>query len=194
MNKYTVKKFIPYSYNISNKKLKEMSQAEAVKDKTFYVIAGANGSGKSTYATNLYFEEILNVPYVNADIIRGEFEHIENEQEKNRAAMFTTMDRVVENLKSGNSILYETVLSHPSKLEIINLAKTLGYDVEAIFMQTQSPDINLKRVTKRISEGGHSVPKDKIISRWQRTQTFKKQLEMLSDNFYEIDNSQDMQM
>ncbi|MYD99282.1 MAG: hypothetical protein F4X98_18105 [Gammaproteobacteria bacterium] len=50
-------------------------------------------------------------------------------------------------------------------------AKALGYTVHAVFVGTESHDINISRVQRRVGEGGHNVPPDEIIRRWQATQT-----------------------
>jgi predicted ABC-type ATPase len=71
-------------------------------------------------------------------------------------------------------------------------AKEKGYTVVSYFVCTKSPKINVERVTMRVEQGGHDVPKDKIISRYHRSVENGKELKALSDEFYAFDNSLDL--
>ncbi len=64
---------------------------------------------------------------------------------------------------------FETVFSHPSKLEIMQQAVAAGYKVYLYFVSTESPEINKFRVQARKAKKGHDVPADKIISRYYRS-------------------------
>ena len=84
---------------------------------TMLVVAGPNASGKSTYIANLYAQNLLHYPYINADIIQKfELADIQNEEERNVKGMRLAMQRVEEAIQNKTSFVYETVLSHPSKL------------------------------------------------------------------------------
>ena len=64
---------------------------------------------------------------------------------------------------------FETVFSHPSKLDIMRQAAGMGYKVYLYFVSTESPQINIFRVKARRAKGGHDVPFDKIESRYYRS-------------------------
>lgn len=64
---------------------------------------------------------------------------------------------------------FETVFSHPSKLDIMRDANHRGYKVYLYFVATNSPDINKDRVAIRVKQGGHDVPPDKIENRYYRS-------------------------
>lgn len=70
---------------------------------------------------------------------------------------------------------FETVFSHPSKLDIMKKAVEMGYKVYLYFVSTESPEINKFRVKARKAKQGHDVPEDKIESRYYRS------LELLFD-------------
>lgn len=158
---------------------------------TLYVFAGPNGSGKSTLISNIYKQnQLKNVKYINADIFaKTLFNNLKDEKEKNYKAMFYTMEKIENNIKSGDSVIYETVLSHPSKLEIIKKYKDNGFIIFSVFISPEKPEINIARVEKRVREGGHNVDKEKIKGRFYRSNNLKTDLMKLSDIFYEIDNS-----
>ncbi len=84
----------------------------------------------------------------------------------------------------------ETVMSHPSKLDYIRRAKAKGYRVYLYFVSTEDPSVNVSRVEYRVSSGGHSVPKDKIVERYNRSLENLYEALTLSDRAYIFDNSQ----
>jgi predicted ABC-type ATPase len=72
-------------------------------------------------------------------------------------------------LSSKKKFSFETVFSHPGKLEIMKQAKAGGYKVYLYFVSTESPEINKERVQIRVRNNGHDVPADKIVSRYYRS-------------------------
>ncbi len=83
----------------------------------------------------------------------------------------------------------ETVLSHPSKIDFINLAKSKGYRVYLYFVSTRNVEINISRVHYREQTGGHSVPVDKIASRYSKSLDNLYAALMCSNRAYLFDNS-----
>lgn len=72
-------------------------------------------------------------------------------------------------LKEKKKFSFETVFSHPGKLEIMKQAKAEGYKVYLYFVSTENPEINKERVQIRVRNNGHDVPPDKIVSRYFRS-------------------------
>lgn len=71
-------------------------------------------------------------------------------------------------LKRHLSFSFETVFSHPAKIEILKNAQAEGFRTYMYFVATEKPDINLKRIKQRVQSGGHDVPEDKTIARYYR--------------------------
>ena len=94
-------------------------------------------------------------------------------------------------LKEKERFSFETVFSHKSKLVIMQEAKELGYKVYLYFVSTESPDINIARVASRVAQGGHDVPEDKIVSRYNRSLDFLYEACQIADQVYFFDNSTD---
>ncbi len=92
-------------------------------------------------------------------------------------------------LDTGKSMAFETVMSDIRKLDFIRLAKEKGYRIYLYFITTINPMLNVERVEKRVAQGGHSVPKDKIISRYTRSLDNLYDAIMLSDRSFLFDNS-----
>ena len=71
-------------------------------------------------------------------------------------------------LQKEVSFCFETVYSHPSKIDFIAQAKALGYQIIMVWIHLESPALNLARIACRVREGGHDVPADKVRSRIPR--------------------------
>lgn len=85
----------------------------------------------------------------------------------------------------------ETVLSDRRKLEYIKSAKNLGYRIYLYFVSTKDVEINIKRVSQRVSLGGHNVPEEKIRSRYQKSLEILFDALRLCDRAYLFDNSEE---
>ena len=134
--------------------------------KQLWLLAGGNGAGKSTFY-RLYLEP-EGIGFVNADLIAKQIDKTHPELASYQAA------RLAEKLRSGLlgkgiSFCFETVFSHPSKIDFVAQAKALGYEVVFVYIHLLTDELNQARVAQRVSEGGHDVPADKIISRIPRT-------------------------
>lgn len=71
-------------------------------------------------------------------------------------------------LARGRSFSFETVMSHPNKIDFFARARATGYRTYFYFIATDSPSLNIRRVENRSALGGHDVPENKIIERYQR--------------------------
>jgi len=154
------------------------------------VIAGPNGSGKTTVTARLREERWSEgVEYLNPDeIARDRFGDWNSPSAVLRAAQWTEARRE-ELLASGAGIAFETVLSAPDKIDFIGRAKSAGYFVRLFFVGTSDPRINAARVAGRVMAGGHTVPIEKIVSRYVRSMANLSAAVRLSDRVYIYDNS-----
>lgn len=71
-------------------------------------------------------------------------------------------------LAEGKSFAFETVMSHPGKIEFLELARAQGYLVELVFVCTDDVELNVRRVAQRVSAGGHDVREKDIRNRYER--------------------------
>ena len=92
-------------------------------------------------------------------------------------------------LNTCDKFTFETVMSHPSKLDFIRLAKSLGYRIYLYFVSLEDPILNIARVEARVRQGGHDVPIDKIADRYERTMNLLLDAIKLVDRAYLFDNS-----
>ena len=59
-------------------------------------------------------------------------------------------------------------MSHPSKVNFFTQARTSGYRTYLYFVATESPLLNIHRIGNRAVLGGHHVPEEKVVLRYQR--------------------------
>ncbi len=92
-------------------------------------------------------------------------------------------------LGAKRKLSLETVMSHRSKLDLMRRAKERGYKVYLYFVATSDVDINVQRVSIRVSQGGHDVPAKKIRERYSRTLALLPEAFDIVDTAYFWDNS-----
>jgi len=92
-------------------------------------------------------------------------------------------------LEKRVSFTFETVMSAPDKIELLQAAQQLGYRTYLYYIATDDVSINSTRVQQRVAAGGHDVPKDKIISRYYRSLKQLPQAIKASHRAYIFDNS-----
>lgn len=128
------------------------------------MVAGPNGSGKSTLIAALRKSEAaLPNLYFNADDLQRE-RGIDS-----YAAQRLASELRATALRDGQSFMYETVMSHASKLAELQTAALRGYRNTVYLVATISPDLNVARIHTRVADGGHAVPEEKARARYHRT-------------------------
>jgi predicted ABC-type ATPase len=151
------------------------------------MIAGPNGSGKTTISRILRENGVDFGEYVNpdeiADGLQGCYE------ERVRQAQLIADRKREACITARRSFSFETVMSHPSKIDILVRAKAAGFFVQLFFVGTDDPQTNIERVALRVAQGGHDVPADRIVSRWKRTMALLGDAIRASDRSFVFDNS-----
>ncbi|PZP54850.1 MAG: hypothetical protein DI586_08650 [Micavibrio aeruginosavorus] len=130
------------------------------------IIAGPNGSGKTTVAAP-FLKKLKVKEFVNNDeIARGlsPFNYEEQALEAGRIYL-----RRLDNLiKIKESFAIETTLSGLSLVRQIAKAKSAGYEIRLYFITTLNVKVNISRVRNRVKQGGHNVPVEDIKRRYKR--------------------------
>jgi predicted ABC-type ATPase len=126
-------------------------------------IAGSNGAGKTT----LYHAHIApsGLRFVNAD-------HFAKQLDIDAYSAAAVADSVRRELvRQRDSFAFETVFSDPvgDKLNFLREAMCGGYHVVLCFIGIADADMSGQRVAMRVSQGGHDVPAEKLVSRFPRT-------------------------
>ena len=89
------------------------------------------------------------------------------------------------------SVTFETVMSHPSKVDILIQAQAAGFRTYLYFVATDDSAINISRVRNRVALKGHNVPEDKIVTRYQRSLNLLVNAIRYTNRTYIFDNSGD---
>lgn len=118
------------------------------------IFAGPNGSGKTTFASQLSAHPWgAGCRVFNADELAEQLGGW-NRPECIAEAQLRVREGLQNALMNREDIMYETVFSHPSKLEIIQQARSFGYFVRLFFICTESPRINIDRVAADLPRAG----------------------------------------
>lgn len=154
------------------------------------VIAGPNGSGKTSVTSKILHHEWLeDSEYINPDnVARDIFGDWNNQDAVLKAANYCN-DWRERCLAERKSHIFETVMSVSDKVDYILRAKQAGFFIRLFFVSTESPTINAKRVANRVLNGGHDVPIPKIISRYDKSIANCIALAPYVDRLYVYDNS-----
>lgn len=156
------------------------------------VIAEPNGSGKTTITTEVLESKWLeDAVYVNPDNIAQKRFGDWNSPDAVRQAAIYCQEWREECLRSRQSLIFETVMSAPDKIDFIRRAKAAGYFVRIFFISTTNPEINAARIAKRVMKGGHDVPIPKIISRYVKSIANCAEIAREVDRLYVYDNSEE---
>ena len=157
---------------------------------TLCVVAGPNGSGKTSTTVQLLANEWSEGSlYINPDnIAQEQFGDWNSPEAVLKAAKYAT-DLRYKCLNEKRDFVFETVFSSDEKLEFLRKAHESGFFIRFFFVCTSNPKINVSRITKRYLEGGHEVPISKIISRYYKSYVNATKAISFVDRAYIYDNS-----
>ncbi len=137
----------------------------AVSTPLLHLLAGPNGSGKSTFVTEV-LQPATHLPLVNVDLIDAQLwpdAKAEHAHEASRAAA----DERSRLMAARAPFITEMVFNHPSKVDLVAKATTLGYVVH-LHVVLVPESLPVARVAARVAQGGHDVPTEKIRERYAR--------------------------
>ena len=95
----------------------------------------------------------------------------------------------LKHIENNQNFTFESVLSHPSKLDLLRSAKLKGYRIYIYYIATESAEINVNRVKIRVSQHGHTVAEAAIRDRYTKSLNLLYDTIKLSDRAYLFDNS-----
>jgi predicted ABC-type ATPase len=131
-----------------------------------YVIAGANGSGKSTISKSLVKQ--IDIPIIDPDEIAREINPVNPAQAAMQAGRMA-IDRAQIYINKPVSFGVETTLSGRNYLKLMKSLKESSWAVNLIYIGIDNPETNIRRVRERVERGGHTVPMDDIRRRYERS-------------------------
>jgi predicted ABC-type ATPase len=158
---------------------------------TLTIIAGANGAGKSTLTAGnpgTFAASPLLDPDAFANTLRSSGTGVSA-----IAAGKEVLRLAKEHLKRRESFAVETTLSGKNYLQMMQYARGIdrGFEVILIYIGTESVEINLARIAKRVLAGGHNVPEMDVRRRFLRSLQNLSAAAGLADRGILFDNSKD---
>lgn len=154
------------------------------------IVAGPNGSGKTTTTEQLLKNEWgADSFYINPDnIAKEKYGDWNSSDAVLKAAREATRLRY-ECLDKGMDFVFETVFSSEEKMDFLRKAKEAGFFIRIFYVCTESPLININRIAQRYLNGGHEVPISKTISRYFGSLKNMVEAIRIADRVYLYDNS-----
>ena len=136
--------------------------------KSVIVIAGPNGSGKTTFASEYLRDS--DIQYISADALAAELVSTPEDLDKAKIQAGRLFFREIQRLiEAERDFAVEVTLAGKGFERIIRRLKHAGYIVTIIFLFLKSPDMCIARVRNRVIAGGHDVPVEDIVRRFYRS-------------------------
>lgn len=153
------------------------------------VIAGPNGSGKTTSAPRLLPDYLGIQEFVNADAIASGLSAFRPEAVAVQAGR-VMLQRLNELAERKVSFAFETTLATRSFALWLAARRASGYRVHILFLWLRTPELAVARVARRVAQGGHSVPDDVVRRRYYRgLENFFTLYQPIADSWTMLDNS-----
>jgi predicted ABC-type ATPase len=132
-----------------------------------YVIAGPNGSGKTTFVFRFlpYYADCSN--FVNADLIASGLSPFSPEVAAIKAGKLM-LDEIDAFRKQRADFAFETTLAGKTYVPLLKEMRESGYEVQIYYLWLRSVDLALERVANRVAAGGHDVPEETVRRRFER--------------------------
>ena len=130
------------------------------------IIAGANGSGKTTFSNQLIKE--TGYAFLNADNIERELNEPSSGITKLKAGRI--FFKQLEGLINDNqSFILESTLAGNYLKKIIDTLKAKDYEVNTLYIFLENPQVCIERIANRVKKGGHFIPDEDVIRRYYRS-------------------------
>jgi predicted ABC-type ATPase len=158
----------------------------------FWIVAGPNGAGKTTLVEKGMVQAIAGHELVtlNADVRTRELLAADPLiPDANLRAAIEIDGQVAAYIEQRVDVLVETVLSSDKYLDDVERALALGYQVGMIYIGLASPSDCVRRVALRHEQGGHDVPRDRVVSRWSRSIAMLGRMARRVDRLFVFDNT-----
>jgi predicted ABC-type ATPase len=144
-----------------------------------YLIAGSNGSGKTTFATEFFPKIVGDVTFINADLIAQGLSPFSPETVA-AAAGRAVLKRIRELSGERSTFAVETTLSGRTYANLLRRMKADGYDVHLYFLWIPNSRLAIGRIKARVRRGGHNIPTPTVRRRFYRA------LRNLFETYYDL--------
>jgi predicted ABC-type ATPase len=153
------------------------------------ILAGINGSGKTT-ASRAILAETLGIPtFADADAIARGLNAF-NPEGVAMAAGRILLDWLRELAERREDFAFETTLAGKAYASWLESLRATGYEVYLFYHWLDGPETAIGRVASRVAKGGHYIPDATIRQRYARSaRNFFDLYRPLADQWRVYDNS-----
>lgn len=138
-----------------------------MKKKNIYIIAGPNGSGKTTFAKKFMPNYAKCPNFVNADLIAQGISPFVPRLATIKAGRIV-LEQIHELADKGLDFAFETTLAGKSYIPFLDNLKNKDYSINLFFLWISHAELALARIKERVAEGGHDVPAIDVRRRFYR--------------------------
>jgi predicted ABC-type ATPase len=133
-----------------------------------YVLAGVNGSGKSSVLGETFRAhgaEFFNPDAATAMLVAAN-PGLSYDAANSRAWLLgrTMLETAIER---GGDFAFETTLGGTSITHLLERALSLGREVYMLYIGLAGPEAHIARVSRRVAGGGHDIPAERIRRRYE---------------------------
>ena len=129
---------------------------------TYVIIAGVNGTGKSS------FRGVLDGQGANLGHIIDPDEIAKKNNGNNFLAGKAAVNEIRECLSKNITFTQETTLSGKTVLNTIRQARKQGYYIILYYIGLNSSEESILRIDNRVKKGGHYIPSDAVKRRFSK--------------------------
>ena len=135
---------------------------------TIYLIAGCNGAGKTTFASEFLPKEVKCLRFFNADEIARGLSPFKPAMVAMKAGRLL-LHEVHHSISKKETFALESTLSGRTYLRLLETALAKSYEIEIHYLWLATPAQAVARVRQRVRMGGHNVPVADIRRRFTRS-------------------------
>lgn len=150
----------------------------------YVIVAGADGTGKSSLRGVLEGQNVLLGHIIDADAIAKE-NNFDNIKAGKKA-----IEEINYCLENNLSFTQETTLAGYRTVRTIKQARKQGYYITMYYVGLSSMEESIDRIINRVRKGGHNIPIDDVKRRYEKRISSLSRVIPLCDEviFYDNEN------
>ena len=138
-----------------------------MKKSKLYVIAGPNGSGKTTFAEKFLPNYAECFEFINADMIAKGLSPFTPSRVAVKAGKIL-LEQIADCFRRKADFAFETTLAGKAYVNLFKKMKQNGYELHLVFLWLPAVKLALARIADRVRNGGHDIPERDVRRRFAR--------------------------